>query len=81
MLIQKRTHRVGHYPVIIIVMSMKLYNNRLYLSSTSSTMIIDDEKIPILQQMKIDDSGVELTKENLHADNAAPKPRNLENFL
>nr|GEV52693.1 hypothetical protein [Tanacetum cinerariifolium] len=81
MLIQKRTRRVGLYPVIITVVLVKLYNNRLYLSSTSSTLIIDDEKIPVLKQMKTDDSGVELTKEILPMDNAAPKPRNLENLL
>ncbi|GJY32873.1 ATP-dependent DNA helicase PIF1-like protein [Tanacetum coccineum] len=83
MLIQKRTRRLGLYPVIITVVSVKLYNNRLYLSSTSSTLIIDDEKIPVLQRMKTDDRrvGVELTKEILHADNAAPKPGNLENLL
>ncbi|GJW86164.1 reverse transcriptase domain-containing protein [Tanacetum coccineum] len=47
--------------------------DRLYLSSTSSTLIIDDEKIPVLQRIKTDDS-VELTKEILPVDNAAPKP-------
>ncbi|GKE01270.1 hypothetical protein Tco_1389253, partial [Tanacetum coccineum] len=32
-----------------------LRQDRLYLSSTSSTLIIDDEKIPVLKRMKTDD--------------------------
>ncbi|GKE33386.1 ATP-dependent DNA helicase PIF1-like protein, partial [Tanacetum coccineum] len=32
---------------------------RLYLSSTSSSLIIDDEKIPVLRRLKTDDSAVE----------------------
>nr|GEU77125.1 helicase [Tanacetum cinerariifolium] len=48
------------------------------LQYTSSTPIIDDEKIHVLQRMKTDDK---LTKEILPVDNAAPKPGNLENLL
>ncbi|GJX56653.1 nucleic acid-binding, OB-fold protein [Tanacetum coccineum] len=55
--------------------------DRLYLSSTSSTLIVDDEKIPLLKRLKTDDSGVELTKEILPADNTAPKSGTLENLL
>ncbi|GKC38416.1 retrotransposon protein, putative, unclassified [Tanacetum coccineum] len=55
--------------------------NSLYLSSTSSTLIVDDEKIHVLTQLKTDDSGVELTKEILSGDNTAPKPGTLENLL
>ncbi|GKE48827.1 nucleic acid-binding, OB-fold protein, partial [Tanacetum coccineum] len=55
---------------------------RLYLSSTSSSLIIDDEKIPVLRRLKHDDSsGFELTKEVLPGDNTIPKPETLENLL
>nr|GEV86276.1 ATP-dependent DNA helicase PIF7-like [Tanacetum cinerariifolium] len=54
---------------------------RLYLSNTSLSPIIDDEKIPVLRRMKTDDSGLELTKEVLPGDNALPKPKNLKNLL
>ncbi|GKA08652.1 hypothetical protein Tco_0687983 [Tanacetum coccineum] len=81
MLIENRTRHVGLYPVVITSMSVKLYNNRLYLSSTSSTLIVDDEKIHLLTWLKTDDSGVELTKEILSADNTTPKAGTLENLL
>ncbi|GKC76583.1 hypothetical protein Tco_1127357 [Tanacetum coccineum] len=55
--------------------------DRIYLSSTPSTLIVDDEKIPVLKRLKTDDSGVELTKEIMPADNTAPKPGTLENLL
>ncbi|GKC16451.1 reverse transcriptase domain-containing protein [Tanacetum coccineum] len=80
MLIEKRTRHVGLYPVVITAVSVKLYNS-LNLSSTPSTLIVDDEKIPVLKRLKTDDSGVELTKEILSADNTAPKPGTLENLL
>ncbi|GKB37407.1 reverse transcriptase domain-containing protein [Tanacetum coccineum] len=54
---------------------------RLYLSIISSTLIVEDEKIHVLTQLKTDDSGVELTKEIMSRDNTAPKPRTLENLL
>nr|GEU30341.1 helicase-like protein [Tanacetum cinerariifolium] len=54
----------------------------LYLSSTSPSLIIDDEKIPVLKRLKHDDSsGLELTKEVLPSDNTLPKPKTLENLL
>nr|GEV03583.1 hypothetical protein [Tanacetum cinerariifolium] len=55
--------------------------DRLYLSSTSSTMIVDDEQIPILKQFKTDDSGIELAKELLPADSTGAKAGTLENLL
>ncbi|GJX54801.1 hypothetical protein Tco_0283170 [Tanacetum coccineum] len=81
MLIEKRTLHVGLYPIVLTAMSVKLYNNRLYLSSTSSTLIVDDEQIPVLKRLKIDDSGVELTKEMLLPDNTEVKVGTLENLL
>ncbi|GJU47409.1 reverse transcriptase domain-containing protein [Tanacetum coccineum] len=81
MLIEKCTRHVGLYPVVLTALSVKLYNNRLYLSSTSSTMIVDDEQIPILKQFKSDDSGIEIAKELLPADNTGAKAGTLENLL
>ncbi|GJT46471.1 reverse transcriptase domain-containing protein [Tanacetum coccineum] len=81
MLIEKRTRHVGLYPIVLTAMSVKLYNNRLYLSSTSSTLIVDDEQIPVLKRLKTDDSGVELTKEMLPPDNTKAKSATLENLL
>ncbi|GJZ06288.1 reverse transcriptase domain-containing protein [Tanacetum coccineum] len=80
MLIEKRTHHVGLYPIVLTAMSVKLYNNRLYLSSTSSTMIVDDEQIHVLKQFKSDDS-IELAKELIPADSTGVKARTLENLL
>ncbi|GJW72903.1 ATP-dependent DNA helicase PIF2, partial [Tanacetum coccineum] len=58
-----------------------LSNNRLYISSTSSTLIVDDEQILMLKRLKTDDSGVELTKEMLLPDNTEAKAETLENLL
>ncbi|GKB25887.1 hypothetical protein Tco_0865288 [Tanacetum coccineum] len=81
MLIEKRTRHIGLYPIVLTAMSVKLYNNKLYLSSTSSTMIVDDEQIPFLKQFKSDDSSIELAKELLPADSTGAKAGTLENLL
>ncbi|GJX36239.1 ATP-dependent DNA helicase PIF1-like protein [Tanacetum coccineum] len=73
MLIEKRTRHVGLYPIVLTAM--------LYLSSTSWTMIVDDEQIPVLKQFKSDDSGIELTKELLPADSTGAKNGTLKNLL
>ncbi|GJZ92188.1 reverse transcriptase domain-containing protein [Tanacetum coccineum] len=82
MLIEKCTRHVGLYPVVLTALSVKLYNiDRLYLSSTSLTMIVDDEQIPVLKQFKSDDSGIEIAKELLPADSTGAKVGTLENLL
>ncbi|GKE47997.1 reverse transcriptase domain-containing protein [Tanacetum coccineum] len=55
MLNEKRTHHAELYPVVLTAVSVKLYNNRLYLSSKSPTLIVDDEKIHVLKRLKTDD--------------------------
>ncbi|GKB83428.1 ATP-dependent DNA helicase PIF1-like protein [Tanacetum coccineum] len=55
--------------------------DRLYLSSTSSTMIVDDKQIPVLKQFKSDDSGIELVKELLPVDSTGAKAETLKNLL
>ncbi|GJX13490.1 ATP-dependent DNA helicase PIF1-like protein [Tanacetum coccineum] len=88
MLIEKRTCHVRLYLIVLTAMSVKLYNsktrrllNSLYLSSTSSTLIVDDEQIPVLKWLKTNDSGVELSKEMLPSDNTEAKAGTLENLL
>nr|GEX02921.1 hypothetical protein [Tanacetum cinerariifolium] len=54
---------------------------RLYLSSSSSTLIIDDDSIPALKQMKTNQSGVETGKETLLVDFSKAKAGTLENLL
>nr|GEZ91342.1 hypothetical protein [Tanacetum cinerariifolium] len=51
------------------------------ISSTSSTMIVDDEQIPVLKQFKSDDSGIEIAKELLPADSTCAKLELLKTCL
>nr|GEU94449.1 hypothetical protein [Tanacetum cinerariifolium] len=55
MLIEKWTRHVRLYLILLTAMYVKLYKNRMYVSSTSLTMIVDDEQIPVLKQFKSDD--------------------------
>nr|GEU46515.1 hypothetical protein [Tanacetum cinerariifolium] len=61
MLIEKRTHHVGMYPIVLTTLIVKHYNSehpyRLHLSTSSSTLIIDDDNIPELKQLKTDESS------------------------
>ncbi|GKC13464.1 ATP-dependent DNA helicase PIF1-like protein [Tanacetum coccineum] len=54
---------------------------RLYLSSTSSTLILDDEEIPEVKQLKADSSGAEFSKEILPVGYSEAKARTFENLL
>ncbi|GKC73472.1 ATP-dependent DNA helicase PIF1-like protein [Tanacetum coccineum] len=54
---------------------------RLYLSSTSSTLILDDEEIPEVKQLKADSSGAEFNKEILPIGCSEAKFGTLENSL
>ncbi|GJT52493.1 RNA-directed DNA polymerase, eukaryota [Tanacetum coccineum] len=54
---------------------------RLYLSSTSSTLILDDEEIPEIKQLKSDTSGAEFNKELLPVGCSDAKAETLENLL
>nr|GEV47456.1 AT hook motif-containing protein, putative, expressed [Tanacetum cinerariifolium] len=80
-LIEKRTCHVGLYSDVLTSMSVKLYNNRLYLFNSSSTLIIDDDGIPALKQMKTDQSDVGTSKEILPVDFSKAKAGTLENLL
>ncbi|GKE13926.1 hypothetical protein Tco_1421503, partial [Tanacetum coccineum] len=77
-LIEKRMRHVDSIDGITIVSP---FANRLYLSSSSSTLIINDDNIPELKQLKTDDSGVESSKETLPVDFGEAKAETLENLL
>ncbi|GKB47652.1 nucleic acid-binding, OB-fold protein, partial [Tanacetum coccineum] len=51
-LIEKKTKDVGHCAIILTAMNVKTYNNKLYLSSSSSTQIFDDPNIPALKELR-----------------------------
>nr|GEX72091.1 pentatricopeptide repeat-containing protein DOT4, chloroplastic [Tanacetum cinerariifolium] len=57
-LIEKRTHHIGLYPIVITTVSVKLYNSIIW-SITFSSLIINDEKIFVLRKLKTDDSAME----------------------
>ncbi|GJQ97093.1 ATP-dependent DNA helicase PIF1-like protein [Tanacetum coccineum] len=81
LLIEKRTNHVGVYAIVLTCLIVKQYNSRLYLSSTSSTLILDDEEIPEIKQLKSDTSGAEFSKELLPVGCSDAKARTLENLL
>nr|GEV80856.1 hypothetical protein [Tanacetum cinerariifolium] len=61
-LIEKKTNHAGMCAVVLNSMSVKNYNNKLYLLSSSSTAIYDDESIPTLQELKRQGSVSESNK-------------------
>ncbi|GJS73259.1 nucleic acid-binding, OB-fold protein [Tanacetum coccineum] len=81
LLIEKRTNHVRVYAIVLTCLTVKQYNSRLYLSSTSSTLIHDDEEIPKIKQLKSDTSGAEFSKELLPVGCSNSKAGTLENLL
>ncbi|GJV08398.1 DNA helicase PIF1, ATP-dependent [Tanacetum coccineum] len=81
LLIEKRTNHVGVYPIVLTRLIVKQYNSQLYLSSTSSTLILDDEEIPEVKHLKADSSGAEFSKEILPVGCSEAKAETLENLL
>ncbi|GJU71919.1 DNA helicase PIF1, ATP-dependent [Tanacetum coccineum] len=80
-LIEKKTKHVVMCTVVLTLMSAKNYNNKLYLSSCSLTVIYDDENIPALQELKKENTVIEQTNNGLRADLSEPKEGTLENML
>ncbi|GJR23563.1 reverse transcriptase domain-containing protein [Tanacetum coccineum] len=80
-LVERKTNHVGMCAVVLTGMSMKDYNNKLYLSSSSSTVIYDHDDIPYLQELKVDSSSVQPTKAVLAVDSGLPREGTLENLL
>ncbi|GJZ89762.1 DNA helicase PIF1, ATP-dependent [Tanacetum coccineum] len=67
-LIEKKTAFVGMCAIVLTSMTAKTYNNKLYLSSTSSTVIYDNDDIPSLQELRSVTSLVEPNKEMMMVD-------------
>ncbi|GJZ08211.1 DNA helicase PIF1, ATP-dependent [Tanacetum coccineum] len=82
-LVEQKTKHVGMCAVVLTGMSVKDYNNKLYLSSSSSTVICDDDDIPCIQELKADCSSasVQPTKAVLAVDSSLPMEGTLENLL
>ncbi|GJT89277.1 reverse transcriptase domain-containing protein, partial [Tanacetum coccineum] len=55
-LVERITNNLGLYPVVLTVMNVKLYNNKLYMSSGSSSQILDDPQIPALKALRSENS-------------------------
>ncbi|GJZ27765.1 replication protein A 70 kDa DNA-binding subunit C-like protein [Tanacetum coccineum] len=72
-LIEKKTVHVGICAIVLTSMTAKTYNNKLYLSSTSSTIIYDNDDIPSLL--------VEPNKEMMTVDYYQPREGIVENLL
>ncbi|KAL6513881.1 hypothetical protein OROHE_019337 [Orobanche hederae] len=58
-LIEKKIKRAGLHAVILTSVNAKLYNNKLYLSSSSSTLILDDAEIPAMKEFISEASEIE----------------------
>ncbi|GJW14009.1 nucleic acid-binding, OB-fold protein [Tanacetum coccineum] len=80
-LVEKKTRHAGVCAMVLTGMSVKEYNNKLYLSSTSSTVFCDDDDIPCLQELRADDSRTAPIKAPLPIDCTQPREGTLENLL
>ncbi|GJQ94919.1 reverse transcriptase domain-containing protein [Tanacetum coccineum] len=82
-LVEKKTNNVGLYPVVLASMNVKLYSNKLYLSSGSSTQILDDPQIPALRALRAENSQCEvsLSQAAVHVDYSQAKEGTLESLL
>ncbi|GJY13251.1 hypothetical protein Tco_0382560 [Tanacetum coccineum] len=82
-LVEMKTKNIGLYPVVLTAMNVKEYNNKIYLSSSSFTQILDDPQIPALKEYKkeISDGEGPLNQVTLHVDHSQPKDGTLENLL
>ncbi|KAL6585559.1 hypothetical protein OROMI_002203 [Orobanche minor] len=74
-LIDKKTRNIGLHAVVLTVVNPKLYNNKLYLSSSSSTIILDDGEIPALK------AETHESMEIIPAENFEARDGTLENLL
>ncbi|GJX77882.1 replication protein A 70 kDa DNA-binding subunit C-like protein [Tanacetum coccineum] len=79
-LVEKKTRHVGVCAMVLTGMSGKEHNNKVYLSSTSSTVFCDDDDIPCLQELRADDSRAAPNKAPLPIDCTQPREGTLENL-
>nr|GEW09650.1 hypothetical protein [Tanacetum cinerariifolium] len=69
--------------VVLTAMNVKQYNNKTYLSSSSSTQILDDPHTPTLKEFKkgISDGEGALNQVTVNVEHSKPKDGTLENLL
>nr|GEY85234.1 nucleic acid-binding, OB-fold protein [Tanacetum cinerariifolium] len=80
-LVKNKTKHAGVCAMVLTGMSGKEYNDKLYLSNTSSTVFYDDYDIPFLQELRVDDSHAAPSKDPLPINCTQPRERMLENLL
>ncbi|GJS71231.1 replication protein A 70 kDa DNA-binding subunit C-like protein [Tanacetum coccineum] len=80
-LVEKKTKQVGACPIVLASASPKIYNNKVYLSSTSSTVILNDAEIPLIKALKDANSGAELKNPYTPTDLSWPMKGTIENTL
>nr|GEX12856.1 hypothetical protein [Tanacetum cinerariifolium] len=80
-LIEKKTKQIGVCPVILSATCHKKYNNKVYLSSTSSTVIYDDDAIPMIKALEKANSVVDHQTFGTSVDLSQPWAGTLENLL
>ncbi|KAL6573118.1 hypothetical protein OROHE_002594 [Orobanche hederae] len=74
-LIDKKTRNTGLHAVVLTAVNPKLYNNKLYLLSSSSTIILDAGEIPALK------AEIHESMEIIPAENFEVRDGTLENLL
>nr|GEU52391.1 uncharacterized protein [Tanacetum cinerariifolium] len=80
-LVENKIKHTGFGAMVLTGMSGKEYNNKSYLSSTSSMVFCDDDDIQCLQELKADDSCAAPSKAPLAIDCSQPREGTLENLL
>ncbi|KAL6517788.1 hypothetical protein OROMI_033489 [Orobanche minor] len=80
-LIDKKTRNTGLHAIILTAVNPKLYNNKLYLSSSSSTIILDDGEIPALKAFKSETMKIHESMEIIPSENFEARDGTLENLL
>ncbi|GJV88797.1 reverse transcriptase domain-containing protein [Tanacetum coccineum] len=82
-LIEKKAKQAGMCPIVLTSADAKYYNNKLYLSSSSSTMIFNDAGIPAVKALitNMPTSGEDSKKLSMPVDHSAPREGTLENLL
>ncbi|GJS98457.1 DNA helicase PIF1, ATP-dependent [Tanacetum coccineum] len=80
-LIEKKTTHVRMCAIVLTSMTAMTYNNKLYLSSTSSKVIYDNDDISSLQELRSMTSLVEPNKEMMMADSSQPREGTVKNLL
>ncbi|XP_071697351.1 replication factor A protein 1-like [Rutidosis leptorrhynchoides] len=65
-LVQKKSNSCGLYAIILTSVIVKNYNNEVSISSTTSTLIIDDAEIPTLKEFKSMIGDVEVSEDVQH---------------